>query len=81
MKFGFLAVLYLFLLWIARSARRDLRAGAGGWNATRPEQARAEASIPPDATGMYSASALGSADLAHRSPRLVSSARPGTTRG
>ena len=26
-KFGFLAVLYLFLLWIARSALRDLRAG------------------------------------------------------
>ena len=24
LKFGFLAVLYLFLLWIARSARRDL---------------------------------------------------------
>ena len=28
MKFGFLAVLYLFLLWVARSALRDLRAGA-----------------------------------------------------
>ena len=26
-KFGFLAVLYLFLLWIARSALRDLRSG------------------------------------------------------
>ena len=25
LKFGFLAVLYLFLLWIARSARKDLR--------------------------------------------------------
>jgi hypothetical protein len=24
LKFGFLAVLYLFLLWVARSARRDL---------------------------------------------------------
>jgi hypothetical protein len=33
LKFGFLAVLYLFLLWIARSALRDLRrdeADAGG---------------------------------------------------
>ena len=27
LKFGFLAVLYVFLLWIARSAMRDLRAG------------------------------------------------------
>ena len=27
LKFGFLAVLYLFLLWIARSALRDLRRG------------------------------------------------------
>ncbi|MBA3371645.1 MAG: FHA domain-containing protein [Thermoleophilaceae bacterium] len=27
LKFGFLAVLYLFLLWIARSAMRDLRRG------------------------------------------------------
>ena len=25
LKFGFLAVLYLFLLWIARSALKDLR--------------------------------------------------------
>ena len=28
LKFGFLAVLYLFLLWVVRSARRDLGAGA-----------------------------------------------------
>jgi hypothetical protein len=72
LKFGFLAVLYLFLLWIARSARRDLRRGgldAGASNAG-PGFA-AGGSIPPDATGMYSASALGSADIAHRAPRLV----------
>jgi hypothetical protein len=30
LKFGFLAVLYLFLLWVARSSMKDLsRAGAG----------------------------------------------------
>jgi hypothetical protein len=29
LKFGFLAVLYLFLLWIARSALRDLRRSEG----------------------------------------------------
>ena len=27
LKFGFLAVLYLFLLWVARSALKDLRGG------------------------------------------------------
>ena len=29
LKFGFLAVLYLFLFWMARSALKDLRRGAG----------------------------------------------------
>jgi len=33
LQFGFLAVLYLFLLWVVRSARRDL---AGGANADVP---------------------------------------------
>jgi FHA domain len=43
LKFGFLLVLYLFLLWIARSTLRDLRGGVAP-----PE-------TPPDATGMHSA--------------------------
>jgi hypothetical protein len=30
LKFGFLGVLYLFLLWVARSARRDLGRYEGG---------------------------------------------------
>ncbi len=30
LKFGFLAVLYLFLLWIANSARKDLKRNRGG---------------------------------------------------
>jgi hypothetical protein len=33
LQFGFLAILYLFLLWVVRSARRDL---AGGANADVP---------------------------------------------
>jgi pSer/pThr/pTyr-binding forkhead associated (FHA) protein len=74
LKFGFLAVLYLFLLWIARSARRDLRRGAAEYQG--PAHA-APAAIPPDATGMYSASTLGSADIAHRAPRLVIERAPG----
>ena len=46
LKFGFLAVLYLFLLWMARSALKDLRSGAGG----------APAAYADDATGMHVAS-------------------------
>jgi len=49
LKFGFLAVLYLFLLWMARSAMKDLRRGAGGG-------AAGAASYADDATGMHVAS-------------------------
>jgi len=75
LKFGFLAVMYLFLLWIARSARRDLRGGAASSQAGG--YAPAGEAIAPDATGMYSASKLGSADIAHRAPRLVIDRAPG----
>jgi FHA domain len=44
LKFGFLVVLYLFLLWIARSALRDLR------RTVTPA---------PDATGFHHAPAFG----------------------
>ena len=50
LKFGFLAVLYLFLLWVARSALKDLRRG------TEPSYTGPSADYE-DATGMYSASA------------------------
>lgn len=73
LKFGFLAVLYLFLLWVVRSARRDLGPGAP----LRSERGQDGGTIPPDATGLYSASALGSADIAHRAPRLVVERAPG----
>jgi hypothetical protein len=36
LKFGFLAVLYLFLLWIARSAMKDLSRGGDGTAAVEP---------------------------------------------
>ena len=77
LKFGFLAVLYLFLLWVARSALKDLR-GAGDRIPTHPGGVpiKGEA-IPADATGLYSASALGSADIAHRAPKLVVERAPG----
>ena len=43
LQFGFLAVLYLFLLWVVRSARRDL---AGGANTDVP-MAGGQAAAPP----------------------------------
>jgi hypothetical protein len=46
LKFGFLAVLYLFLLWMARSALKDLRRTSGA----APEP------MLDDATGMHQAS-------------------------
>src|SRR5688572_8990655 len=69
LKFGFLAVLYLFLLWMARSALKDLRRGA------RFEPAYEEA------TGMHVASSgLGSGrDMA--APRLRVEAAAGLRAG
>jgi pSer/pThr/pTyr-binding forkhead associated (FHA) protein len=49
LKFGFLAILYLFLLWMARSALKDLRRTA--------DEARPAAAA--DATGMYTAGSAG----------------------
>jgi hypothetical protein len=47
LQFGFLAVLYLFLLWVVRSARRDL---AGGANTDVP-MAGGQAAAPPRERG------------------------------
>src|ERR1044072_3720734 len=65
LKFGFLIVLYLFLLWMARSALRDLRRGG------------AEESVPAyeAATGMHRATAGlsgggGAGDGAAGAPKL-----------
>ncbi len=48
LKFAFLAVLYLFLVWVAWSAVRDLRRGRGGVVTSDRDR-------PSDATGMYPA--------------------------
>ncbi|HMD51788.1 MAG TPA: FHA domain-containing protein [Solirubrobacteraceae bacterium] len=73
LKFGFLAVLYLFLLWVTRSARRDLRSPGP----VVADRGTPNAAVPPDATGMHSASTLGRADVADRAPRLVVERAPG----
>jgi hypothetical protein len=74
LKFGFLAVLYLFVLWVARSARRDLRRGDA---ALSVERGVATTPPPADATGLHSASSAVGADVAHRSPQLVVARAPG----
>ncbi len=74
LKFGFLAVLYLFLLWVSRSALRDLRGNGAqpdGGSLAHPQAA------PADATGLHSASTFGPADLLSRAPRLVVERAPG----
>jgi hypothetical protein len=65
LKFGFLAVLYAFLLWVSRSAARDLRTGR--------VSAGAEA-----ATGFYSATAP---PHVAQAARLVVERAPGHTPG
>jgi hypothetical protein len=77
LQFGFLAVLYLFLLWVSRSALRDLR---------RPPTrsvATLAGDVPPDATGLHAASqAGGRADIPGAfDPRLIVERAPGHTPG
>jgi FHA domain len=75
LKFGFLAVLYVFLLWVAWSALRDLRRGTGG-------VVERDRGSMPDATGMYPAAA-GLADGATNGgePRLLVERAPGHDSG
>jgi hypothetical protein len=72
LKFGFLIVLYLFLLWVSRSAMKDLRREPG---AQRSVWAPAPAS-PADATGLHTAApSLGD------EPRLIVERAPGHSPG
>jgi hypothetical protein len=65
LKFGFLAVLYLFLLWVARSVLKDLRRGAG-----QPDHS--DRISATDATGMYAAAdGLPAIDDDEFEPRLL----------
>jgi pSer/pThr/pTyr-binding forkhead associated (FHA) protein len=78
LKFGFLAVMYLFALWVVRSSRRDLR---GDRRRAPLADDRAGGAPLPDATGLYSASTLAPIGLANRAPRLVVERAPGHDRG
>jgi hypothetical protein len=72
LKFAFLGVLYLFLMWVAWSALRDLRRGRG-----QPTDFRDRVSAPPpDATGMYAA-ADPLLEASDSEPRLLVERGPG----
>jgi pSer/pThr/pTyr-binding forkhead associated (FHA) protein len=75
LKFAFLIVLYLFLLWVTRSALKDLRRGVGqapaGYEPMAP---------PADATGLHSA-ATAMGGRGELEPRLVVERAPGHTPG
>jgi hypothetical protein len=73
LKFGFLAVLYLFLMWVAWSALRDLRRGRG-------EVAPSHRPAGPDETGMYEAAA-GLGEVDGFEPRLLVERAPGHQSG
>lgn len=68
LKFGFIAVLYVFLLWMARSALRDLRRTA---QSDQQQYAPMPMAAPVDeGTGLYQAAqGLGGPDL-DRMPKL-----------
>jgi hypothetical protein len=78
LKFAFLAVLYLFLLWISRNALKDLRR-------TTIQTTPAPGGYTPgvggpgsDATGIHSASGQGAAP---EDPRLIVERAPGHVPG
>ncbi len=74
LKFGFLAVLYLFLLWISRSSLKDLRRTA---SVSRDGGYYAEPVAPDnEATGFHSVTTAAGTD-----PRLVVERAPGHTPG
>jgi hypothetical protein len=72
LKFGFLAVLYLFLLWVARSALRDLRTSTGGGHAVPDYE---------EATGMHPAGRALEGPAPGGMPRLRVGSAPGLRSG
>ena len=74
LQFGFLAVLYLFLLWVSRSALKDLR------NPPRRAGPTVATDVATDATGLHAASQAGGRALAS-DPRLIVERAPGHTPG
>ncbi len=76
LKFGFLAVLYLFLFWVARSALKDLRRTKATATAGPAQGGRDPVQ---EATGLYAAGSTGGDGLVD--PRLVVERAPGHVAG
>jgi hypothetical protein len=74
LKFGFLVVLYLFLLWVAWSALRDMRRGPAG-------ASRRAAPVSADATSMYDAASSLDGEVEDSEPRLLVERAPGHEAG
>ena len=75
LKFAFLIVLYLFLLWVSRSALRTCAAAWGRCALRRPRPP------PADATGLHSATSRRAVRPTDSSRDLWSSALRGTPQG
>jgi hypothetical protein len=76
LKFAFLIVLYLFLLWVSRSALKDLRRGV-----EQPAVYGEPVQPPADATGLHSAATAMGVRSEGFEPRLVVERAPGHTPG
>jgi hypothetical protein len=74
LKYGFLIVLYLFLMWVAWSALRDLRRGRG--SAVQSSNVTAQ-----EGTSMYDAASAGLPELDEFEPRLLVEHASGHERG
>ena len=77
LQFGFLAVLYLFLLWVSRSALKDLR------SPPRRAVPTVVSDVQTDATGLHPASQAGGpgGNAGPFDPRLIVERAPGHTPG
>jgi hypothetical protein len=75
LKFGFVAVLFLFLLWVSRSGMKDLRRVPGQDNRSQ----WVDAPAPVDETGLHTA--MGGGRDAAADPRLIVERAPGHTPG
>src|SRR5579884_3926328 len=75
LKFGFLAILYLFLIWVAWSALRDMRRGERGAVRSAP--------VTPveEGTSMYAAAEVFEAAADGFEPRLLVERAPGHESG
>lgn len=79
LKYGFLAVLYVFLLWVSRSALKDLRRGPG----TPPALSSYSGPMGgvDEGTSIHAAGGGNAAALDRLDPRLVVERAPGHTPG